>query len=195
MNGSKLLVASLLVSLAAACSSSEPAPVAAVPAPTCAPAPTALAVAKAPEPVVAPVVVAPSRATSPAPLADSAPKASQKGDGSKLKVARLVVATGVEKGKREPVGASATFKKGDFERLFAFVELENPSEPADVVVTFEKAEDTTNPAGNVTLEVGRSPRFRTWAYSRAVDRPGAWAAVVRTTEGRELARAPFDVVL
>jgi hypothetical protein len=46
----------------------------------------------------------------------------------------------------------------------------------------------------VTLAVKSSPRWRTWAFSRAVDSEGEWAAVVRSADGRELARETFSVI-
>jgi len=147
-------------------------------------------------PAVTPVAVLATPASDkPASAPAKAAPAAKKGDGSQVKVKRLVVATGVERAKREPVGAANTFKKGDFDRLFAFVEVENKGDPADVIVTFEPEQTGADAKGNVTLEVGSSPHFRTWAFSRAVDHAGDWVAVVRAADGRELAREPFSVVL
>ena len=48
--------------------------------------------------------------------------------------------------------------------------------------------------GNVTLEVpGTQRRFRTWGYTRYIDTPGTWRAVVVDHEGNELASQEFEV--
>lgn len=107
-----------------------------------------------------------------------------------LRVRRLVLSEGVE--GREPVGASRAFQRGDLQKIYAFVEVENPERlPGEVVVTFESPDGLA--VGNVRLDVGAAPRWRTWAFSRAVDREGEWTAVVRDAEGRVLAREPFSV--
>lgn len=112
-----------------------------------------------------------------------------------LEVRRLVVAEGVERGKREPVGAAASFKVGDIDKLYAFVEVENPERAeSEVIVTFEP-EDGGAAQGQVSLGVGASPRWRTWAYTRGVKKAGSWAAVVRSADGKVLARTPFEVTL
>jgi len=120
------------------------------------------------------------------------PQATAPRSATDLRIRRLVVAEGVE--GREPVAPRRTFARGELERVYAFVEVENPERlPGDVVVSFEPAD---GPAiGNVPLAVGAAPRWRTWAFSRAVDRPGEWTAVVRDGEGRVLAREPFTVTL
>ena len=107
-------------------------------------------------------------------------------------VKRIVVARGVE--GREPQGVSTAFWKGDFDKLYAFVELVNPEKEAGkVVVTFVPPSGKA-PKGNVTLAVGATPRFRTWAYSSNVDQKGTWTAVVSTTDGKELAHQTFDIL-
>lgn len=165
----------------------EPAPVAAV-----APAPAATTAAAAAT-TGAPPAASPPPVTGAARPADrpAAPAASPRA-ATDLRIRRLVVAEGVE--GREPVAPRRTFARGELERVYAFVEVENPERlPGDVVVSFEPAD---GPAiGNVPLTVGAAPRWRTWAFSRAVDRAGEWAAVVRDGEGRVLAREPFTVTL
>jgi hypothetical protein len=112
-----------------------------------------------------------------------------------LKVRRLVVAEGIERGKREPVGAAASFKVKDMDKLYAFVEVENPEKAeSEVFVTFEPQDNGTS-QGQVSLHVGASPRWRTWAYTRGVKKTGSWAAVVRSADGTVLARTPFEVTL
>ncbi|NUP09004.1 MAG: DUF2914 domain-containing protein [Polyangiaceae bacterium] len=140
-------------------------------------------------PVVTPVASAPSKADAPA----AKPKSKPKADGGALSVKKLVVAKSVEKSSREPQGVGTSFKKGEFEKLFAFVELANPGDESEVVVSFDPPSD--KPAkGRVRLDVGTSPRWRTWATTKGIDEAGTWTAVVSTVDGRELAREPFEVL-
>lgn len=161
------------------------------PVQTVAPAPTQ-PVAANPAPVVVAVATAVPTAT-PQPKAARPVKAKPKGDGKELAVKKLVLATDVEKGARTPVGVSSSFKKGEFERIFAFLEVANPGDESEVVVSFDPPSD--DPAkGLVRLAVGSSPRWRTWATSRGIDEPGTWTAIVSAPDGRELARETFEVL-
>lgn len=155
---------------------------------------------KAPAPGV---VASPSAPSMTAQVAAASPKAADKASPVKVKVKadaplrvrRLVVAEGVERGKREPVGAKASFKAANVDRLYAFVEVENPEKAeTEVFVTFEP-EDNGASQGQVALQVGASSRWRTWAYTRGVKKAGSWAAVVRSADGTVLARTPFEVTL
>lgn len=134
--------------------------------------------------------------TSDAPRS-SAPKARSAAQPAslegKLKVKRLVVASGVE--KREPVGAASTFSAKDASKIYGFVELENPEKAeGNVFLSFEQGR-AIEPKGNVKLAVGASPRWRTWGFSRAVREAGSWSVVVRDEAGTELARERFEVTL
>lgn len=138
----------------------------------------------------APVAASPKAADKPA-----ARQAKASAADAPLKVRRLVVAEGVERGKREPVGAGSSFKVADVDKLYAFVEVENPEKAeSEVFVTFEP-EDNGASQGQVSLRVGASPRWRTWAFTRGVKKAGSWAAVVRSQDGKVLARTPFEVTL
>ena len=128
--------------------------------------------------------------TSTSPAKTTAPK---KADGSALKVKKLVVATDVERSKRLPSGEASSFKKGEFDKLYAFLEVENPGDEADVVVSFDPPSDKSE-KGNIALAVGRSPGWRTWGFSRSFDETGSWTAIVRTKDGKELARTEFEVL-
>ncbi|WP_437508789.1 DUF2914 domain-containing protein [Sorangium sp. So ce1099] len=166
------------------------------PAPAAAASPAA---AQCPEPVaVAAAPAAPPAATvaAPAPAATAAGSKERKEKArgaAELKVKRLVVAAGVK--DREPVAPGTTFRAPETERLYAFIELENRSEvDGEVTVAFVPP-DGGAPVGNVTLGVGPSPRWRTWAFTRGARKAGEWTAVVRSETGEELARAPFEVTL
>jgi hypothetical protein len=107
-----------------------------------------------------------------------------------LRVKRLVLARDVA--EREPVSASDRFARGEADRIYAFVEVENPERAeSEIHVTFEPADGA--PTGHVRLRVGPSSRWRTWAYTRGARSPGAWEAVVRDASGTVLARAPFAI--
>lgn len=151
--------------------------------------PVPTAIAPAPAPVVAPSVPFGEDDPSVEDPADTlAEPELHEIDGVSL--ARLVVARGVE--GREPVGASSRFE-GSSDPLYAFLELVNGNdEEREVIVTFEREDGYTT--GDVSLTVpANARRWRTWAYSRYVQRAGAWDAVVRTPEGEVVGTVPFVV--
>ena len=75
--------------------------------------------------------------------------------------------------------------------IYAFVELENKeATESEITVSFE-APDGRSATGNVKLDVGAEPRWRTWAYTRAARTAGSWTAIVKNRRGDVLARAPF----
>lgn len=114
-------------------------------------------------------------------------------DGSSLKVKKLVLATDVKRPSREPEGVASSFKQGEFKKIYAYVEVANPGDESEILVTFEPPSDKPA-AGQVKLAVGTSPRWRTWASSRSLDEKGEWTAVVTTTSGKELAREKFVIL-
>lgn len=117
-----------------------------------------------------------------------APELKAASDGLKLK--RIVVAHKIE--NREPVG-SDEFALGSAP-VYAFVEFENVSHEARSVRVMFQNQDTKATVGHVKLTVpGAAERFRTWGNTRLIKDPGHWVAVVSTTDGVELGRAPFEV--
>jgi hypothetical protein len=134
----------------------------------------------------APAAPAATSAAAPPPTSDAKLAA---GDGS-LKLKRVVVTHKIE--NREPtVGDDFTLGSAP---VYAFVELENSaSAPRAIRVMFEN-EDTKATVGHVKLTVPASQsRYRTWGNTRLIRDPGHWVAVVSTTDGVELGRAPFEV--
>ncbi len=116
----------------------------------------------------------------------------QLGGDEHLAVRRFVIARGVR--GREPVAPTTTFK-GEPQKIYAFVEVENKDRsPAEIVVEFEPPGGGA-PHGDVKLAVGSSSRWRTWAYTRTASTAGSWTAVVKNKKGDVLARAPFEVTL
>jgi hypothetical protein len=137
------------------------------------------------------------RDQKPAPAPDKAAKTehaekkakSETPTGSGVTIKRLVVTNAIE--DREPTQVSG-LALGDAP-VIAFVELVNAGdEDGAVVVTFEH--DGIEPVGHVNLRVpAHSRRWRTWARTRMIKKPGSWQAVVRTPDGKELARESFQV--
>lgn len=152
-------------------------------------APTAPPAATTPvTPVAVPEPSAPRTTTPPVAPSPRVTRPAVEG----LRVRRLVLARGVA--GREPVSPTTTFRAADAQRVFAFVELENRGDEAEVRVRFEPRDEPRRAVGHVALPVpGGRAAHRTWAYTRMARRPGAWVAVVETDDGRELARAPFTV--
>jgi hypothetical protein len=166
------------------------------PSPEARPAPVREAPAAAPSVLAVATTSAPSTTSAQPALAaktTAAPaKAAPRKAAVDLKVKRLVLAEGVK--GREPVEPGTSFKADD-DRIYAFVEIENGgAEAAQVTVEFEPPGGGAA-SGNVTLDVGSSPHWRTWAYTRAAKKPGEWTAVVRSESGEVLAKAPFEVTL
>jgi Protein of unknown function (DUF2914) len=107
----------------------------------------------------------------------------------RLGVKRLVLAHGID--GHEPQDASGTFKSSD-DRIYAFVELENPAKAGTAItVVFEPPSGP--PVAEIPLTVGETPRFRTWAFTRKARTSGEWTVVVRDDQHRILARQTFTV--
>ena len=107
-----------------------------------------------------------------------------------LRVKRLVVTERIV--GREPVAVeSLSAGRGP---IYAFAELENASsENQKITITFEH-EGAGVTVGHAELEIpGNRPRFRTWGNTRNIREPGRWQAIVRSADGRELARTEFEV--
>jgi hypothetical protein len=107
----------------------------------------------------------------------------------KLAVKRISIARGVN--GHEPVDAATTFDAKN-EKVYAFVEVENPEKlPGEITVEFMPPSKKYE--GRVTLGVGESSRWRTWAFTRQAHEAGEWTAIVRDERGHELAREKFDI--
>jgi hypothetical protein len=107
----------------------------------------------------------------------------------RLGVKRLVLAHGID--GHEPQDATGTFKSSD-DRVYAFVELENPGKVGGAIsVVFEPPSGP--PVAEIPLTVGETSRFRTWAFTRKARTAGEWTVVVRDAQHRVLARQTFVV--
>jgi hypothetical protein len=122
-------------------------------------------------------------ATEPRPLPAEEPGAVARG----LRVKRLQFAGAIA--GREPEAPRASFAAS--EDVYAFVEVRNTlGEQSRISVTFVSPKNT---ASKISLDVGDSVRWRTWAKRRVGKDPGTWHVVVRDSGGRELARGTFEV--
>ena len=141
----------------------------------------------APAPSVAPVAaIAPLKGVE-APAA----KPRKTKSSGELHVRRLVLADGVA--NREPTDPESSFDGKTQDRIYAFVELENPSqEKGQIVIEFDPPGGGP-PRGLVKLDVGASPRWRTWAFTREARTAGEWTLVVKSEDGKVLAKTPFTV--
>jgi hypothetical protein len=101
--------------------------------------------------------------------------------------AEVKIGTAVEKAELQ--GAAESFKVAAGTKLYAWTKVTG-SEGAKITIVFLKADKEVS---KVELEVPRSP-YRTNAYRtfRAGD-GGAWAASVRSADGKELGKAAFTV--
>ena len=102
----------------------------------------------------------------------------------------LTVATGIE--KRTPVEPGTRFTQGDFERLYAFMKVSNPAGEASEVTVAWMPEGGKE-RGTVTVAIGAEKRWRTWAFTKTVRKPGKWNVVVRDKEGAVIGEAPFEI--
>ncbi|MFO0616820.1 MAG: DUF2914 domain-containing protein [Polyangiaceae bacterium] len=106
-----------------------------------------------------------------------------------LAIKRIQFAEAID--KREPVSPEETFSAKQTEKLYAFVELDNPEKARGrVFVHFIPPLGSTS---KVELRVGDKSRWRTWALRRSVKAVGTWTVVVKDAKGNELGRRTFEV--
>jgi hypothetical protein len=128
--------------------------------------------------------------TSPTPVPAPKPSAETKTLAADMvSVKRLVVTHAVK--EHEPIAPAELVADTP---ILAFVELSNKDGvERNVIVTFER--EGREPVGHVKLHVpADSPRFRTWAKTRNLREAGTWEAVVRSEDGKELGRQPFELL-
>jgi hypothetical protein len=113
--------------------------------------------------------------------------ADAKGEG-KMIVKRLVLAHGVD--SREPQEATTRFKRSD-DRVYAFVEVANTADDGTISVVFQPPSGSS--LAEIPLEVKKSSRFRTWAFTRKAHDVGQWGVTIRDEKGRVLAKETFTV--
>ena len=111
-----------------------------------------------------------------------------KAEEGTLVISRLVFSRGVE--GRQPVEPDFA-PKADGRRLYAYLELFNKGEQQELSLTWLRA---GKPFHTVSLNVGRSPHWRTWAYlTLSKGMTGPWAIEVRAETGELLMAMPLLV--
>ncbi len=124
-----------------------------------------------------------SKSDTPAPVGEQS---------DELQLTELLVAKGVE--NRQPVGAGTVFPAGNKDRLYAFLNVLNPSQqPHELTVSFAFLGDGKE-RGTVTVRVGAQKRWRTWAFTRVATKVGKWQVVVRDAQGKLIGTTPFEIV-
>ena len=113
--------------------------------------------------------------------------------GGEISFRRVVLCKGVN--DREPLEPTSTFRRDREGQVWIYLDAVNAGEAdQDVTVTFEAVDRPGAAAPPVDLKIGTGARYRTWAWATAWRPPGRYRAVVRDSQGRVLARAPFEVV-
>ncbi len=108
---------------------------------------------------------------------------------SRLHAKRLIVAKKID--GREPLGVSRSFDGSDVGQVAAFVELSNDAREATRIVM--RFEPPSSPSFDVPLEVGASPRWRTWATTKRPLEEGTWRVRVLDDDGALVAQTTFEV--
>ncbi len=100
-----------------------------------------------------------------------------------LRVRRMTLTSGVE--GREPIDELTAVEGSSPQPVYVFVDLANAGDAMDIEVMLEHEDGAR--VGFVELHVpAHVARWRTWAISRNVTRPGRWTAIVRDASGTVL---------
>ncbi len=108
-----------------------------------------------------------------------------------LAISELAVARGIE--SRRPIDPGTTFAVNSFERIYVFLKVSNPSKQAAEVIVSWAPEGSDKERGKVRVSIGAQPRWRTWAYTRTVKKPGRYRVLVRNADEDIIATAPFEI--
>jgi hypothetical protein len=105
-------------------------------------------------------------------------------------LSRAVIARGVD--HHLPTGTDAPFT-ADGERLYVYLEVDNPG--AETVYTVRWHQLDNDRHFTQTIEVGHSPRWRTWVYhSMTASHAGQWEVEVVAPDGSVQSTLDFQVV-
>ncbi len=123
--------------------------------------------------------------------ASSGPAASRTTDAKAGPLSLKRILFSEEITKREPVAPEETFSAKETDKIYAFVELGNATkEKGHVTVAFIPPMGAPS---KVELDVGKQPRWRTWAKRSKPRAVGTWTVVVSDDKGAELGRRTFEV--
>ncbi len=103
----------------------------------------------------------------------------------------LIVARGVE--KRQPVEPGTSFSIVEGGRMYAIMDVKNPSRTENKVSVSWIPVNGKWERGVVKVSIGAQMKWRTWAYTRAAKKAGKWIVLVRDSEGKIIGRAPFKM--
>ncbi len=109
-----------------------------------------------------------------------------------LQVAELVVAKGIE--ARKPLDPKDSYKLGEYDRIVAYMLIANPTETANEVFVSFLHTDSGKERGKVSVSVGAQKKWRTWAFSRMVNKAGKWEVIVRDKDENVIGRTLFEIV-
>ncbi|MBU0485979.1 MAG: DUF2914 domain-containing protein [Proteobacteria bacterium] len=108
-------------------------------------------------------------------------------DDTGITIARLVTCEGVA--DHEPVNETKSFSAST-QKAYAFLEARNIAQPTEVnfVWSFEGSE-----MARVTVALGKSARWRTYANKNLAGRKGAWKVEIQDLHGKVLSATEFTV--
>ena len=112
-------------------------------------------------------------------------------DGDGVKLNSIILAKGVD--KREPVEPGTRFSVADGEKVYAIMDVNNPTDDATELTVSWKMPDSDREIGKTSLEVKSAKSWRTWSFTRWAKKTGTWEAIVRNADGDIIARAPFEI--
>ncbi len=118
------------------------------------------------------------------------PASKQLVETNGLALTTLTMAIGVE--DRVPVEPGTDFQVGAQEKIYAYLEVANPSkEKTELVVSWFRP-GTTEGKWARKVKIGAQKKWRTWAYARP-KASGEWSVQVADLEGNVLGTAPFQM--
>ena len=109
-------------------------------------------------------------------------------DDEKLGVLDMAIGTDIE--SRKPVGVSDRFR-ADVGKLACWIKIRNDGDPTELTVVWRFDDNETQ---RQTVEVGTSPRWRSWTRQRVWGKfSGDWSCEVLTDDGESLGKAVVRV--
>ena len=108
-----------------------------------------------------------------------------------VSLSELTLSKGIE--ERNPVDSGTRFRLGEFERIYAFLNVKNPEGAADEL-TVAWAPVDGRERGAVNVKIGAQKTWRTWAFSKIIKKVGKWQVVVRNSAGTLIGRAQFEIL-
>jgi ABC-type Fe3+-hydroxamate transport system substrate-binding protein len=142
---------------------------------------TAVMAQQAPAPAPAPAKAAPATAAPAAPAAAA-------GAPAKFTIARMDLASGVE--KRQPTGIATTFPSTT-EKVYCFLELNNVTANESFTYVWSFG---LNEMARVTQTATKTvAKYRTWSTKALGGMKGDWKVEIVDASGKVLKSAPFKV--